>query len=1166
MKSGIVQAAALAALVVGFASGARAQDPAGRAGEDLWRLEAGEPAETSRAGARVAVRARRFRAYRLDREGMAARLAAAPEESARVPRERRLTLALPRPDGHFVRFAIQASPVMEPGLAAKHPDIETYSGRGLDDPATTVRLDLTPLGFHASVRGPGGAWYVDPYYHLDQSLYATYFRRDVPRSEYPLVEPEEAAEELAGDAAIAEALAGGPDLTVGDQLRTYRLALVTDPAYATYFGGPPNVTPAKVTLINRVTQIYEDETSIRLVLVANNDLLNLDTQALATGADGPCGTAACFTTAQISSCSSLARIRIVIGQIIGAGSYDIGHLALGGPGGGVANLGVVGQSGKAQGCTGVTTPVGDLFAVDYVAHEMGHQFGGGHTFNGTQSNCSGGNRSATNSVEPGSGSSIMAYAGICASDDLQPHSDPYWSQRSFQQIVTYTSASLGAINEVQTVSLRGFDTDSDSFTIRYSGSDSVPIVRGTNYTAAGIASAIQGIATWPGGTVSVANFGGGGSPTDNGFQVTFNSAPLAGTSVSPLSLTNLNGVTGFVGETDKGGPVDNKGSTITSTGNSAPSVTAPATFTIPLRTPFALTGSAADADGDTLTYLWEQTDRGGTAGTGLTSNTKTDGPLFRQFSVAANVTASGTLQYDSPGENAVTTSPTRVFPDIVQILANDTNAESGTCGSLDCFSEFLPTASYVGFAGVNASPLSLHFRLTARDGNPGAGGVASADTTLLLAANAGPFLVVNPNTALTWTGNTSQLVTWAVANTDVAPVSATNVAILLSVDGGLSFPYVLAASTPNDGSATITVPNVSTTQARVMVVPVGNVFFDVSNANFTIVAGTPAPVVTDDAPGGGAPAFFGGPVSPTVTVSATDADSLGTALNASAPGLPTGLTLAVATTTPGPPGARTWTVSGNVTAPPATYPVTVTVTDEAADVGTTTFDIVVSRAPTTTALASSANPANGAQGVTFTAAVTVGTPAGGVPTGTITFRDGPATLAIVSLDASGQAVLTTASLSPGTHPITAQYSGDANRNASTSNVVNQDIVIPAVSYFTLTPCRVVDTRGGAPVAGPALGGQTTRSLALAGSCGIPATAKAVSITLTVTQPTAGGNLRLFPAGIPVPFVASINYSTGQTRGNNAVVPLSASGAIDAFVAQPAGTTVHLIVDVNGYFE
>ena len=146
----------------------------------------------------------------------------------------------------------------------------------------------------------------------------------------------------------------------------------------------------------------------------------------------------------------------MIGQIIGASNYDIGHLALGQPGGGVANLGVVGRSNKAGGCTGIPTPIGDFYAIDYVAHEMGHQFSGNHPFNGNQLNCSGGNRSAATSVEPGSGSSIMAYAGICLTDDLQPHSDPYFSQRSLQEISTYTSSNQAAINEVQTASLRHF--------------------------------------------------------------------------------------------------------------------------------------------------------------------------------------------------------------------------------------------------------------------------------------------------------------------------------------------------------------------------------------------------------------------------------------------------------------------------------------------------------------------------------------------------------------------------------------------------------------------------------------------------------------------------------------------------------------------------------------
>ncbi len=867
-------------------------------------------ASASARGAEMVLSARRFRALTLDRASLAGVLSQAPAEFSSAARQSPLVLSLPDPAGKFQRFSIVDSPVMEPALAAKHPGIRTYAGRGIDDPTASLRLSLTPLGLQVSVRSQHGAWFIEPVYHLDESLYGSYWRQDAVSRRAPLVEPFVAQAALqperlnyradetvrmqgagflpgrtvvvtvrrAGESApilattaVAEldgslvlnfkadpakgsgsievtatdgrttalasyrvAAANEPLLAaVGHQLRTYRLALLTDPLYANYFGAA-NVTAAKVQLINRVTQIYEDETSIRLVLIGENDRLNLNTTAEMTGTNGPCGATACYTTSQASGCSSsnLTRTRQVIGLLVGARNFDIGHIALGSNGGGIASLGVVGGNAKAQGCTGINPPTGDVFAIDFVAHEMGHQFAGNHTFNGTQGNCSGGNRSAANSVEPGSGSSVMAYAGICSTDNLQANSDPVWSQRSFDEITNYTSASETNINEVQQGALTGFTTNGLQFRLRFGGVDSAPIVRGTNFTTAGIQAAIQGIAGWPaGGTAAVSAL------SDGGFTVTFGGT-LAGSNVDELELVDCTGgCSGFIGEIAKGGATTRGGSSIVATGNTAPTATVPGPFTIPVRTPFALTGSGSDADGDTVTYLWEQTDRGAASGTALINNTKANGPLFRQFSTRAMADSS---QYAPPGQNLPGTNPTRVFPDMAQILAGNTNAETGGCpdvvsppsvANIDCYSEFLPTVAYVGFAGVNASPARLNFRLTVRDGR---GGVNAASTTLTLAPEAGPFLVSAPNGGGSLDGAEPTTVTWSVANTSVAPVNTTAVRILLSTDGGASWPVVLASNTPNNGSAAVTIPNIGTTQARVKVEAIGNVFFDVSNADFAI--------------------------------------------------------------------------------------------------------------------------------------------------------------------------------------------------------------------------------------------------------------------------------------------------------------------------------------------
>src|SRR5262245_28837196 len=317
-------------------------------------------------GRTAAVHATHFRSLRLDTAALGSVLALAPRENTLAAETSPLVVSLPAPNGRFQLFALHESAVMAPGLAARHPQIHTYSGLGLTDNAATIHADLTPLGFHASVRSARGTWYIDPYFiGRAPTPYASYYARDAKNTDGVFVEHHRVSR---------PSFRGAASPAIGEQLRTYRLALITDPGYANYFGGPPNVTPAKVALMNRVDQVYEDDMSIRLQLIGNNDLLNLDSWDQATAPNGPCGAAACFTQSAVTGCNDPDRAQYVIGQIIGASNYDIGHLALGQPGGGVANLGVVGGSNKAGGCTGVPTPVGDLYAIDYVAHEMGHQF------------------------------------------------------------------------------------------------------------------------------------------------------------------------------------------------------------------------------------------------------------------------------------------------------------------------------------------------------------------------------------------------------------------------------------------------------------------------------------------------------------------------------------------------------------------------------------------------------------------------------------------------------------------------------------------------------------------------------------------------------------------------------------------------------------------------
>ncbi|WP_442509253.1 di-heme-cytochrome C peroxidase [Novipirellula sp. SH528] len=353
---------------------------------------------------------------------------APPEIEIRANAERAADnqITLPMPNGTFRRFTLIESPVMSEELARKFPNIQSYRGHSIDDAMLSMRMDVSPAGLHAQILGPGGTTIINP--TNVENRYVTFSKRFNGARSQPF--------QCSVDGRTPEGMARGATsmaLPSGDLLRSYRLAVACTGEYAQKFGGSvENAMAAINTTVNRVTGIYEREAAIRLVLVDNNDqLIHTDSQNDPFNND--------------DANALITQSQRVIDRIIGDANYDVGHTFSTGAGG-LAGLGVVGVRGqKARGVTGRDNPVGDPFDVDYVAHELGHQFGGDHTFNGKAGFCSGGNRNAATAVEPGSGSTIQAYAGICQSDDLQRNSDPFFHAISLSQIIAHTTLGAGNV-------------------------------------------------------------------------------------------------------------------------------------------------------------------------------------------------------------------------------------------------------------------------------------------------------------------------------------------------------------------------------------------------------------------------------------------------------------------------------------------------------------------------------------------------------------------------------------------------------------------------------------------------------------------------------------------------------------------------------------------------
>jgi subtilisin-like proprotein convertase family protein len=608
-------------------------------------------AETS---AKTIVEVAQHEIYQLDLERITATLSTCVQrQSLRGPQDY-VEMQLPLFGEGMQRFAMMETPIMESRLQAKYPNIRTYTGQGLDNPRQTIKVDVGPHGFHAMVFSDQGSYLIEPAYKNDMKNYMSFKKQDalVSKKDFTcLVDDTEISSREKNE---RETFFANP---TGEQLRTYRLALATTGEYSTYHGGTKElVLAAMVTAMNRVNGIYEKDLTITTILVNNTDtLIFLDAATDPfTNNDG-----ATMLTENNNICNAL----------IGSDSFDIGHVFSTG-GGGIARLGSVCGQNKGSGVTGSSDPVGDPFTVDYVAHEIGHQFDANHTFN----SCGG---QGPQPYEPGSGVTIMGYASLCGTFDLADHSIDIFHVANYDEIIAFSQSGDGDVCATKTET---------------------------------------------GNTAPVVDVGAGG-------------------------------------------------------------------FFIPYQTPFELTGTAEDAEGDSLTFGWEQYDLGPPTHPDDALGTA---PLFRSW--------------------IPETVGTRTFPRIQNILSN-----GQTIG------ELLPQFGR-----------EMNFRLTVRDNVAGGGGADYEQLTFQVADNAGPFVVNIPDGTKQWQAGYLEPVTWLVANTDQPPVNCDSVDILLSDDGGFTFPYELATKVPNTGYAIVRVPDAVGIRNRVKVKAANNVFFDISPRNFFI--------------------------------------------------------------------------------------------------------------------------------------------------------------------------------------------------------------------------------------------------------------------------------------------------------------------------------------------
>ena len=586
-------------------------------------------------------------------------------------------LSLPNELGEMENFALSPVSVMRSDVAKKMPHILTYTGSSLDREGVRVRVTISQRGVSAWIQTPDeGHFFIQP--ETQKNRHLAYRRTDKgQKNEFQChtkaIAPERTSHSKKTMATAQKAQTG--------TLKTFRIAVAATGEYTAYWGddddsngtNQEDAYAAVVATLNRVNEVFETDLGVRLELVTGSELMQVN-----AATDSFTGNY--NQEAQAFFSSQVGEANYDVGQLFGYGDAD-------GDAGCIGCICKNNQKGQAYTIHPFVslsggTYLNDYFDLDYVAHELGHQFGAYHTFSHV-------NEGVGANMEPGSGTTIMGYAGLVGADNVRNHGDPYFHYVSIESINTVVATASCAVD--------------------------IPL------------------------------------------------------------------------------------------GNTAPVVSAGPNYVIPKGTAYVLEAEGSDANGDALSYCWEQLDVG-------RIRSQDFGPQQKTGAMARSLPPTVTSK--------------RFIPKWERVLSG-TLVETNPNTNSD-------------WETVATTGRMLQWGITVRDRQPvamGQGGLVDQDDMQIqVDDSSGPFRVVSQNDPTVWQSGNVEIVRWDVAGTAAAPVSTQSVTIQLSVDGSSDFTYTLLEETANDGEAVVVVPDgINTTDARIKVAPLGNIYFAINAGAIEII-------------------------------------------------------------------------------------------------------------------------------------------------------------------------------------------------------------------------------------------------------------------------------------------------------------------------------------------